>query len=93
MKKKIRDLYIGDGVDLRTFPDDYPFSETTRSVAEFELAEVIGEQDNGTPEGSPFTVESDTTWVLHTTEGSFEVDPDWQVEVPCVCCNAAGGLL
>lgn len=81
MRLRIRELRIGDGVDLCTFPLDYPFGEVTRMVSESELAEVIGEQDNGTPEGSPFTVESDDCWVLHTTEGSFGVDPDWEVEV------------
>lgn len=76
MKAKIRDLRVGDGVDLRTFPTDYPFAETTRHVAEFQLAEVIDEDD-----GSPFTVETAGCWVLHTTEGSFGIDPEWQVEV------------
>lgn len=76
MKLKIRDLQVGDSVDLLTFPADYPFSEVTRSVAEVENAEVIGEND-----GSPFTVESDTTWVLWTTEGGLGIDPAWEVEV------------
>jgi hypothetical protein len=75
MRVKVRDLRVGDGVDLETFPPDYPFSEATRHVAEFQQAEVIGEND-----GSPFTIESDTCWVLHTTEGSFGIDPDWEVE-------------
>ncbi len=76
MKLRIRDLRVSDGVDLLTFPPGYPFSETTRSVAEFELAEVIEGDD-----GSPFTVESADTWVLHTDSGSFGIDPNWEVEV------------
>jgi hypothetical protein len=63
-------------VDLCSFPAGYPFDDVTRSVAETEMAEVIGEND-----GSPFTVESDTCWVLWTTEGGFGIDPDWEVEV------------
>ncbi|MEU4558382.1 hypothetical protein AB0F72_08330 [Actinoplanes sp. NPDC023936] len=74
--RKIRDLKPGDGVDLLAFPADYPFDETTRSVAEYQTAEVVGDND-----GSPFTVESDNCWVLHTTEGSFGIHPDWEVEV------------
>ncbi len=79
MKLKIRDLRVGDGVDLCTFPDGYPFGETTRSVAEFEMAEVIEVIEDD--DGSPFVVESDDQWVLHTASGSFGVDPDWEVEV------------
>jgi hypothetical protein len=76
VKVKIRDLRVGDGVDLESFPAGYPFDETTRQVAEFQNAELIGEND-----GSPFTVESDTCWVLWTDLGGFGIDPDWEVEV------------
>ncbi|MET0415015.1 MAG: hypothetical protein ABW022_03210 [Actinoplanes sp.] len=71
-----RDLRVGDGVDLPTLPGGYPLGDVTRSVAEVELAEVVGEND-----GSPFTVESATTWVLWTDQGGLGVDPDWEVEV------------
>lgn len=76
MRVKVRDLRVGDGVDLCSFPPGYPFDETTRHVAEFELAEVIGEND-----GSPFVVETETCWVLWTDQGGFGIDPDWEVEV------------
>ncbi len=75
MKCRVRELQIGDGVDLLTFPAGYPFDDTTQHVAETELAEVIGEND-----GSPFTVESDTCWVLWTDQGGFGIDPNWEVE-------------
>jgi hypothetical protein len=81
VKLKIRDLRVGDGVDLLTFPDNYPFDDVTRSVAEFEMAEVIGNEDPSLPADQPFIVESPTTWVLLTDAGSFGIDPDWEVEV------------
>jgi hypothetical protein len=81
VKLKIRDLRVGDGVDLRTFPDGYPFDETTWDVAEFERAEVIGNEDPSMPADCPFVVESPTTWVLLTDAGNFGIDPDWEVEV------------
>jgi hypothetical protein len=81
MRRKIRDLRAGDGVDLRTFPPNYGFDEITWSVAEFQSAEVIGAEDVGTADGYPFTIESADCWVLHTSEGSFGIDPNWEVEV------------
>jgi hypothetical protein len=76
VKRRVRDLQVGDGVDLLTFPSGYPFDDMTRHVAEAERAEVIGEND-----GSPFTVESDTCWVLWTDQGGFGIDPDWEIEM------------
>lgn len=70
MKLKIRDLRVGDGVDLHTFPPGYNFTQATRDLAEFQYAEVVAH---------PW--ESPTPWVLHTEVGSFGVDPDWEVEV------------
>lgn len=77
-KVKIRDLVNGDMVDLRELDrygpgGVYPLDETDRHVSEFELAVAEGDEDG------PFTVESDTTWVLHTSNGSYGVDPDWEL--------------
>jgi hypothetical protein len=71
VKSKIRDLRIGDGVDLLTFPSDYPFDKMTRHVAETQMAEVIEDPD----------VETPTWWVIYTDNGAFGIDPDWTVEV------------
>lgn len=71
MRLAIRDLHIGDGVDLLTFPSDYEFDDMTRHVAETQMAEVTAEPD----------VETATCWVVHTDNGSFGIDPDWMVEV------------
>jgi hypothetical protein len=71
VKLKIRELRVGDGVDLHTFPAGYDFDQATLDLAEFQYAEMSAD----------FEVESDTTWVLHTEVGSFGVDPDWEVEV------------
>lgn len=78
MRVKVRDLRVGDGVDLLTFPAGYPFGEMTRHVAEFETAEVLGLEDGAVPE---FVKEAEGCWVLPTSEGDFGIDPDWEVEV------------
>lgn len=71
MRLKIRDLRVGDGVDLLTFPSDHPFDGMTRHVAEVEMAEVTAEPE----------VETSTCWVIYTDNGAFGIDPDWEVEV------------
>jgi hypothetical protein len=71
VKLKIRDLRVGDGVDLLTFPPSYEFDDMTRHVAETQMAEVTE-----TP-----VVETPTCWVIYTDNGAFGIDPDWEVEV------------
>lgn len=73
----VRDLIDGDVIDLLELGEDYPLDETTRMVAECELAVVISDGDDETP----FVVESATCWVLTTDQGCFGVDPGWQFMV------------
>lgn len=77
---RVRELRNGDMVNLRELDrygpgGRYPLDEKDRHVSEFELAVAQGDGDG------PFTVESATTWVLHTSNGSYGVDPDWEITV------------
>ena len=71
MKKKIRDLSVGDSVD----PFSFPCGFDGLRAAEIEGLEVREEL------GTPFIVVSDSAWVLITNEGGIHVNPDWIVEV------------
>jgi hypothetical protein len=71
VRLKIRDLRVGDGADLLTFPPDYELDDMTRHVAETEFAEVTADPD----------VETGSCWVIYTNNGSYGIDPDWEVEV------------